>query len=379
MKKALLLLMLAATLAALLGMPAWAQGVYAAVKGKVTDENGPMMGVKVEYKNTDTGSKYTFTTDKAGEFFSLGLLPGPYKVALSKNGQLIWTQENVRVTLGAPDGINVEDFDLLKLRAAAMSQAGQPAMTVEELKKIEESKKESANIEVLNQKLAAAKAAEDAQNWDQAVTIMNEATTMDPNRHELWANLCVAELGGKKLEEAGAHCQKAITLAEQQAKPDPAKLAQYHNELGQVYAKSGKTQEAVAQYGSAAQADPAGASKYYFNLGAVLTNESARQPDQAARVRMIDQATAAFDKAIAADPNYAEAYYQKAVNLLGKATLDKSNKMVAPEGTAEAFNKYLELEPTGRHAEEVKGMLAYIGAEVQTSYGKQRTSKPKPK
>jgi tetratricopeptide (TPR) repeat protein len=375
MKKTLLLLTLVATLAALSVMPARAQGVYATVKGKVTDENGPVAEVKVEYKNTETGMKYSLSTDKAGEFFSLGVLPGLFRVVLSKNGQIIWTQDNVRVSSGAPDGISVQDFNLLELRAAAMSKSGQPAVTVEQLKKIEEGKKESATIETLNQKLAAAKAAEDAQNWDQAVSIMTEATALAPARHELWANLCVAELGGKKLEEAGAHCQKAITLAEQQARPDPAKLAQYHNELGQVYGKSGKTQEAVAEYNSAAQADPAGASKYYFNLGAILTNESARQTEQAARFRMIDQATAAFDKAIAADPSYAEAYYQKAINLLGKATLDKSNKMVAPPGTAEAFNKYLELEPTGRHAEEVKGMLAYIGAEVQTTYGKQRIKK----
>ena len=96
--------------------------------------------------------------------------------------------------------------------------------------------------------------------------------------------------------------------------------------------------------------------------------------------RLIDEATAAFEKAVAADPTFAEAYYQMAVNLLGKASLDKENKMVAPPGTAEAFNKYLELEPTGSHAEEVKGMLTYIGAPIQTTYGKPKTTtKAKPK
>ena len=190
---------------------------------------------------------------------------------------------------------------------------------------------------------------------------------------DLAQELCEVEVGGGKLAEAEGHCKQAITLAEAQTNVDQGRLAGYHNNHGQAYAKGGKTQEAMGEYTLAAQADPSAAAKYYFNLGAILTNESAKQPDQAARFRMIDQATEAFDKAIAADPAYAEAYYQKAVNLLGKATLDKTNKMVAPPGTAEAFNKYLELEPTGKHADEVKGMLAYIGAEIKTSFKKEKT------
>jgi len=49
--------------------------------------------------------------------------------------------------------------------------------------------------------------------------------------------------------------------------------------------------------------------------------------------------------------------------------------MVAPPGTAEAFNKYLELQPSGKYADASKQMLAAIGASVDTSYGK---SKKKP-
>ena len=51
--------------------------------------------------------------------------------------------------------------------------------------------------------------------------------------------------------------------------------------------------------------------------------------------------------------------------------------MVAPEGTAEAFNKYLELQPDGKYARASKDMLGTIGASVQTSYGKSKAAKPK--
>jgi hypothetical protein len=84
----------------------------------------------------------------------------------------------------------------------------------------------------------------------------------------------------------------------------------------------------------------------------------------------------AFDKAIAADPNRADAYYWKATNLIGAATL-KGDKMVAPDGTAEAFQKYLDLQPTGPHAEEAKAMLASIGATVETQFGKPKKTTKK--
>ena len=38
-------------------------------------------------------------------------------------------------------------------------------------------------------------------------------------------------------------------------------------------------------------------------------------------------------------------------------------------GTAEAFQKYLELQPTGTYADAAKQMLTSIGASVETSFG----------
>jgi tetratricopeptide (TPR) repeat protein len=155
-----------------------------------------------------------------------------------------------------------------------------------------------------------------------------------------------------------------------QATPDKdaakqaSSLAAYYNNLAEAYAKSNKVDDAVKTYALAAQTDPSAAAQYYFNTGAVLTNAG-----------KVDDAVVAFDKVIAADPNRADAYYWKGVNMIGKATL-QGDKMVAPPGTAEAFQKYLELQPTGTYADPAKQMLASIGASVEASYG---TKKKPPK
>ena len=85
----------------------------------------------------------------------------------------------------------------------------------------------------------------------------------------------------------------------------------------------------------------------------------------------MDDAIAAFDKVIATDPTKADAYYWKGVNMIGKATL-QGDKMVAPPGTAESFQKYLELQPTGQYADAAKQMLTSIGASVETSFGNKK-------
>ncbi len=120
----------------------------------------------------------------------------------------------------------------------------------------------------------------------------------------------------------------------------------------------------MAECDKSAQVDPSQAGQCYFNEGAILTNQG--KPDEANQ---------AFDKSIAADPTRAEAYYQKGVNLIGKATLGKDGKMVPVPGTVEALNKYLQLAPDGKNAEAAKALLASLGATVETSFGTQKKNK----
>jgi tetratricopeptide (TPR) repeat protein len=356
------------------------------VKGVAKDAQGkPIAGATVEWVSADTGRKYDIKTNNKGEYFSLGIGPGRYNVTLYGPDKKEIFHDN-GVTAAAEE--NTLDFDMQKEAANAAKGAG---LTPEQLKQQQEQQAkvaaENNTIKGLNEKLAAAKGAADTGDFDTAIAQVTQATQMDPNRDLLWAKLGDYELTSaakqtdpseksKRYDAAVTDYQKAVDLKQKSIEATPAAktpdatktLASFYNNKGKAEAQMGKTDDAVKSYNQAAQLDPAGSGMYYFNLGAILTNANTKNDE-----KMRKAAADAFDKAIAADPNRADAYYWKGTNLIGAATL-QGDKMVAPPGTAEAFQKYLELQPTGPHAEEAKAMLQGLGATVETSYGKKKTT-----
>ncbi|MGC2110534.1 MAG: tetratricopeptide repeat protein [Candidatus Korobacteraceae bacterium] len=323
--------------------PLWAQ-MEGSVKGTAKDGSGkPIVGATVVVYDSQTGRKYQFKTNAKGEYAGIGVYLGTYKFTLMQNGTEIDEHNNVPVEGGAE---RVVDFELAK------DQGG--GMTEEQKKQIEATQKTNEKIKGLNASLAQAKELEGAGNYDQAITVLQQAAQTEPNQDLIWAYLGDAQRGGKKYAEAVDSYQKALAI-----KPNNGS---YLNGLADAYAKSGQTDKAVQTYAAAATADPPNAALYYYNEGAVFTNTG-----------KIDEAVAAFDKAIELDPKRADAYYWKGVDLIGKATM-KDNKMVAPSGTAEAFNKYLELQPNGKYADASKQMLATIGSSVDTSYKSSKSS-----
>ena len=354
----------------------------AKVEGKATDEAGhPIANAVVEYQSLDTGQKYQLKTDKGGHFMSIGIQPGFYKVSLIQDGKTLWFFNKVQITLaGGEDSPNNMNIDLAKEKSGA---AGQQKLTPEQQKQIEERQKaqqENVKIKGLNEKLAQAKAAEDAGNWDQAVSIMQETANLDPSKDLLWARLGDVQLGaGKAMEKSDQAAAKQHYAQSVQAYQKALAIKQvgaYHNNYGQALARNGQPKEALQEYTAAAQVDPPNAPMYFFNAGATLTNESMSERDGTLRQKYIDEANLAFEKAIQAKPDYAEAWFQKGLNLFANAKVDpKTNKITPPEGTTDAFQKYLELEPNGAHAEEAKGIITSLGESVQTSYKKGKSTK----
>ena len=381
MKKHFAILLFAILALGLCVPPVFAQA-SGTVKGTARDAQGnPVVDGIVVWTNNDNGQKYTIKTNKKGEYFSLGLSPGTYLVTLYKNaddmkaGKEMDHIKGFRVQLDE----NTLDLDVKKeMENAAKGQGLSP----EQLKQMQEQQakqqKETMTVKTLNEKLSAAKTAADAGDFDTAIASLTEATQVDASRDLLWFKLGdyyrlsapkqtdPAEKQ-KRFASAIEDYQKAIDIkksATNDKDPTAAKnLAAYYNNLAEAYAKSNKVDDAVKTYGLAAQADPTNAAQYYFNTGAVLTNAG-----------KIDDALAAFDKVIAADPTRADAYYWKGVNMIGKATL-QGDKMVAPPGTADAFQKYLELQPSGTYADAAKQMLTSIGSSIETSFGKKKQPK----
>jgi tetratricopeptide (TPR) repeat protein len=376
----------------------------------------------VTWHNNDTGRTYKLKTNKKGEYFSLGIDPGTYTVTLSKDGKDIDKANNYKVGV---DEMTL-DFDEKQNQEQAVQQtAKEKGITPEQVKQMQEQQAKTEqynkNIGAVNDKLKAASAAEQATppNYDAAIASLNEASQMAPNEDLVWFRLGGAYLDSakaatdpaektKRYGEAYNDLQKAIDLkkskdagaapangaaqgnAEQakaeQAKAAPAqggknavqsamdnqRMAAYYDNFAAAAARVGKSDEAVNAYEQAATLDPPHAGQYYFNLGAILTNSNTTND-----VKIRKQAVDAFDKAIAADPNHADAYFWKAQNLVGMATTDASGKIVAPDGTTEAYQKYIELQPSGPHADEAKQMLAALNATVETTYGKKGAKKTK--
>jgi tetratricopeptide (TPR) repeat protein len=353
------------------------------VKGACKDAQGnPIADGVVVWANQDNGQKYSLKTNKKGEYFSLGVSAGKYNVQLFKSAD----DQKAGKEMDHVNGFQVQldentlDFDVKKEQENAAKGQG---LSPEQLKQMQEAQakqaKETTTVKSLNDKLNAAKAAADAGDFDTAIAAMTEANQMDPTRDLIWFKLGdyyrlsapkqtdPAEKQ-KRLDSAVEAYQKAVQLkqaATNDKDPNGAKnLAAYYNNLADALNKAKKTDEAVKNYEKAAQIDPTAAGQSYFNIGAVYTNAG-----------RVDDAIVAFDKVIAADPNRADAYYWKGVNLIGKATL-QGDKMVAPPGTAEAFQKYLELQPSGTFADAAKQMLTSIGSSVETSFGnKKKTPK----
>src|SRR6202158_4516853 len=342
------------------------------VKGTCKDSEGkPIAQADVEWTGVESGHTYKLKTNSKGEYFSLGIVPGKYNVKLSKDGKELFHFSNSPVGLDEA----VLDFDLKKEQVnAAQGQGLTPEQAKARAEAAAKAVSETKTVGTLNEKLNAAKAASDAGDFETAIASLNEANQIDSTRDLIWFKLgdryanpapkqTDPEEKKKRYEMATTNYQKAIELrsASEAAQKDPdnnLKLAAYYNNLAEAYAKSNKVDDSMANYNKAAQLDPAHAATYLFNEGAVLTNAGKG-----------DDAIVAFDKVIATDPTKAAAYYWKGVNLIAKETVGKDGKVVAPEGTAEAFQKYLELDPSGPYAEGAKGMLASIGAPAETGFG----------
>lgn len=341
--------------------PAVAQDQTGKIHGHIQDPGGVAVTDGIVTLSTDGGktAKYTFKADASGDYKGDGVAAGTYTVSLRKPDtpadKVLDQFTEVKVAAGAD---TAQDFDMS--RADYLSK-----LTPEQRKQLEDLKaknaealKENSVIKNLNADLAKAREDNKAKNYAEAESIMQRDTQAKPDAAVLWLELGTAQAGEKKNSDAETSLKKVIELNAASKKPVPELDAAANNSLGEVYANEGKVPEAAAAYDAAAKINPTQAGMYYANEAIIMN-----------RAGQADGTVAAADKAIAADPNKPIPYYLKGQALLNKATVDpKTGKIVAPPGTVEAYEKYLELAPDGQFAPDVKQVLTEMGQTIKSSY-----------
>jgi len=368
----------------LVGSSAWAQTTT--LEGDVKGPDGqPMKGAVIQLTRTDIKGHYQVKSDKKGHWLYTGLPFGKYDISCVVDGKVVDKVGGVQSKYGESVTVNFDARRMQQAQAAAQQAAAsgnastdqERGMTKEQKEQYEAQLKQRSEAMKKNKALNDAyNAAEDAlkagdadadkakkgTDYQTAVDNFNKAGELDPTQVAVWDGLGEAYTGladtqtaddrTKSYDQAIAAYNKGLAI-----KPDDAAV---YNQIGNIYGSEKKIPEATQSLTKAAQLDPSMAPKAYFNLGATLVNNG-----------NTDQAAEFFKKAIAADPNYADAHYQYGIALMGKATVDtKTGKITPPEGTTEEFQKYLELKPDGPYAPSAKDMLASLGQTVQTTVGK---------
>lgn len=384
-------------------IPALAQDATTApvkVHGHVTNPTGaPQQGGTVSYVQItraasgpglapQTADQGTFTVDANGDYTGQ-VPPGTYNVIYRGEGMEKDKEadryDNVKVVAGQD---NVQDVDMSRPEYIEKLPEDQKKQ-LEELRKTnatamkanEVIKNLNTDLKTVGQDLkdvdgakaaaeqqlgaSAAKADVDAKTneiktakYTDVETLMTKDTQLRPTEPVLWAYLGQADGGLKKYDEAETNYKKALELDAASKKPNPAIQGMANAGLGEIYARQGKVPEANAAYDAAAKANPPSAQMYLRNQAVIFFQAGNG-----------DAQVAAADKAIQNDPSDALLYYLKGQGLIQKATFDnKTSKIVLPPGCAEAYQKYLDLAPTGPYATEVAGILQQAGQKVSSNY-----------
>jgi tetratricopeptide (TPR) repeat protein len=274
----------------LLAPPARAQ--TGAARGVVLDEQGqPIAGASVRLESLGSiARQYDTETNKKGEFTRVGLLPGPYRVTVTKEGFAPAASE-VKVPLG--EAIRIEPFRLGPVAKEAESAA-----------------------EELERQFAEAVRLQNAGELEEAEAIYKALLEKAPDVPEVYVNLGFVYAARKDWPNAEASYLRALEL-----RPGAADAAAA---LATVYRETGRQQDAVDLVERMASENP-GDARAQFNKGIYLVaaNEN-------------EEAIEAFEAAIAIDPAMAEAYFRLGALMVGQNRI--------PEAIT-SLEKYLSLAP----------------------------------
>jgi tetratricopeptide (TPR) repeat protein len=391
----------AAAVLAFAALPALAQTPALATNGKihgaVTNPTGAPQGNGTVTLSQDGGhsSKYSFPVGSDGTYSGSDVAPGNYMAIYREPDtppdKMVDSFNDVKIVAGQD---TTQDFDMSRKEFVDKLPPDQQKQLEDMRKHNSEALKANTVIKAVNadlktvtadikdadmastaaaQQLGAsaskadldAKTAEikSAKYGDVETLMKKDVTALQESGAKvdgsvLWAQLGQAQVGLKKYDEAEDSFKKALAAQAAQAKPNTAIQGMSNAGLGEIYARAGKVPEANAAFDEAAKVNPTQAGFYLRNEAVIFfqTNNA-------------DAQVAAANEALKADPNQAVLYYIIGQGLVQKATVDpKTQKILLPPGCAEAYQKYLELDPNGPYAADAKGILQSAGSTVGSSY-----------
>jgi len=313
-------------------MPAHAQNRL--IRGKITDENNqPVEGAVVKIEGTDIVRNFNLKTNRRGEYTQLlGTQVGTYRVIIRKDGFKPVFKENVRPELGEEVVVDfqLEPGDSAQKLYFELTDSDR----AEYQKRLEDQKKRQKFSAEVKAHFDQGVALYDAKQFNEALDEFNAALAIDPKQPGILARAGDCYLQLNRNEEALDAYDKAIEL-------DPGDGSLYAQK-GVVLGRLGKAAESQEMFTKSAQLDPRGAGLNFYNLGVTMYNASE-----------MDKAADAFQRSIAADPNYAESYY-----LLG---MSLANDEAMFSEAVEAFKKYIEIGKKPEQVQVAKDMITALG------------------
>lgn len=323
---------------------------------------------------SDQGTKFETKTDAKGKYEFHNLRSGTYTLTVQLPNQ-VFQGGQVKVGAGqtVPADLNFKEI----VAKNNPDYAKQVEKQQEEKQKFQGMKQHFeagvAALELARQsrdKLAKASAdqrdtvkQEVMDNSNKAITEFEAAKTAsnekDPNLQLIMARLGDAYDSAGRTDDAIAAYKRAIEL-----KPSFA----YYNNIGGIYGRANKIDEATAAYQKAAEIDPPNAAQAWLNCGITLSN-----------VGKFKEATEPLKKATELDPKSAKAWYLLASAMIADPSIYKQTagkiEVTPLPGTAEAYQKAIDLDPNGPYGQQAKQGLDQLNAMtggINTQVGKKK-------
>jgi tetratricopeptide (TPR) repeat protein len=323
------------------------------ISGQVLDLDGkawPDLKVMVV---SDQGAKLDTTTNKDGKYEFHNLRSGTYQISVQLPNQ-VYQGGNVKLSGAQTVPVDFNFKDII---------AKQDPSYAEKMKKQNEEKQKfqgmkqhfDQGVQLLAQEqqtkdlLARAQADQKESIKANVSDLANKAVTefeaakaalpdKDSNRPTVLAQLAKAYDEAGRSDDSISAYKQAIEL-----KPSP----DYYNNMGGVLGRTGKIDEATAAFQKSAELDPQHAAGAWLNYGIVLQNANKYK-----------DAIEPLKKATELDPKNAKAWYLLATAMVSDPSIYKQTAgsiQVTPlPGTAEAYQKAIDLDPNGTWGAQAK-------------------------